>query len=113
MDLFNATPTEPKPLPLNKKISDLRRRFGYTQEQFAAKLGIKRSLLGAYEEGRAEPSMDTLIKIRVMYRLPSVESLFTNEKPVPATTEADMMYRKYIGLKNEDRIKVDQILNNS
>lgn len=46
-----------------KKIRSIRRFLGDTQESFAAKIGIKRSLLGAYEEGRAEPSLSTMIKI--------------------------------------------------
>jgi transcriptional regulator with XRE-family HTH domain len=42
-------------LGLNIKL--FRKKKGLTQEQLAEKLGIKRSLLGAYEEGRAEPSL--------------------------------------------------------
>ena len=38
----------------------LRKLRGWTQEEFAAKLDIKRSLLGAYEEERAEPRIDVL-----------------------------------------------------
>ncbi len=37
--------------------------MGHTQEQFANEVGIKRSLVGAYEEGRAEPRLQTLTKI--------------------------------------------------
>ena len=33
---------------------------GWTQEEFANKLKIKRSLVGAYEEERAEPRLDVL-----------------------------------------------------
>jgi transcriptional regulator with XRE-family HTH domain len=38
----------------------LRKLRGWTQEEFASKLGIKRSLIGAYEEERAEPRTDVL-----------------------------------------------------
>ena len=44
-------------------IKTLRKKAGYTQEQFAEKVGIKRSLIGAYEEARAEPRLQTLTKI--------------------------------------------------
>lgn len=44
-------------------IKSLRKKFGYTQEQFAQKVGIKRSLIGAYEEARAEPKLQTLLAI--------------------------------------------------
>ena len=33
------------------------------QEQLANKIGINRSMIGAYEEGRAEPKMQTLLNI--------------------------------------------------
>ncbi len=43
-----------------QNLKYLRKLRGWTQEEFAAKLGIKRSLIGAYEEGRAEPRTDVL-----------------------------------------------------
>ena len=44
----------------NKNLKYLRKLRGWTQEEFANKLDIKRSLLGAYEEERAEPRIDVL-----------------------------------------------------
>lgn len=44
----------------NQNLRYLRKLRGWTQEEFARKLGIKRSLLGAYEEERAEPRIDVL-----------------------------------------------------
>jgi transcriptional regulator with XRE-family HTH domain len=43
-----------------KNLKYLRKLRGLTQEEFAMKLNIKRSLLGAYEEERAEPRIDVL-----------------------------------------------------
>jgi transcriptional regulator with XRE-family HTH domain len=43
-----------------KNLKYLRKLRGLTQEEFATKLNIKRSLLGAYEEERAEPRIDVL-----------------------------------------------------
>lgn len=48
---------------ISKNIKFLRNVKGYTQEQLAEKLGIKRSLLGAYEEARADPRLNTLLKL--------------------------------------------------
>lgn len=45
---------------INENIRFLRKHLDLTQEQFAAKLGVKRSLIGAYEEGRAEPRIELL-----------------------------------------------------
>ena len=47
----------------------LRKLRGWTQEEFANKLRIKRSLLGAYEEERADPRMDVLEAVADMFKL--------------------------------------------
>lgn len=45
---------------INENIRSVRRHLSLTQDQFAQRLGIKRSLVGAYEEGRAEPRLELL-----------------------------------------------------
>lgn len=48
---------------VSDNIRYLRKLKGFTQEQFAERIGIKRSLLGAYEEARANPNeiyLDTM-----------------------------------------------------
>lgn len=47
----------------------LRKLQGYTQATLAEKLGLKRSLIGAYEEGRAEPKISTLQKLATLFHL--------------------------------------------
>jgi transcriptional regulator with XRE-family HTH domain len=53
----------------NKNLKYLRKLRGWTQEEFAQKLRIKRSLLGAYEEERADPRMEVLEMVADMFRL--------------------------------------------
>lgn len=48
---------------INENIRFLRKQLGLTQDQFAQRLEIKRSLVGAYEEGRAEPRLELLQKM--------------------------------------------------
>jgi transcriptional regulator with XRE-family HTH domain len=52
-----------------KNLKYLRKLRGWTQEEFATKLKIKRSLLGAYEEERAEPRIDVLETIGDIFKL--------------------------------------------
>lgn len=52
-----------------KNLKYLRKLRGWTQEEFAHKLKIKRSLLGAYEEERAEPRIDVLETVSDIFRL--------------------------------------------
>src|SRR5690349_23883694 len=52
-----------------KNLRYLRKLRGWTQEEFANKLKIKRSLVGAYEEERAEPRLDVLQNICSIFKL--------------------------------------------
>ena len=52
-----------------KNLKYLRKLRGWTQEEFAAKLKIKRSLLGAYEEERAEPRIEVLEIVGDLFKL--------------------------------------------
>ena len=45
---------------VSENIRYLRKLNGLTQEQFSRKINIKRSLLGAYEEGRANPNQQNM-----------------------------------------------------
>ncbi|HVX49803.1 MAG TPA: LexA family transcriptional regulator [Chitinophagaceae bacterium] len=52
-----------------KNLRYLRKLRGWTQEEFAAKLKIKRSLIGAYEEERAEPRLDVMETMCSIFKL--------------------------------------------
>lgn len=52
-----------------QNLKYLRKLRGWTQEEFANKLGIKRSLIGAYEEERADPRIDILEIVSDIFKL--------------------------------------------
>ena len=52
-----------------KNLKYLRKLRGWTQEEFSTRLGIKRSLLGAYEEERAEPRIEVLETVSEIFKL--------------------------------------------
>ncbi|HXR82817.1 MAG TPA: LexA family transcriptional regulator, partial [Hanamia sp.] len=52
-----------------RNLKYLRKLRGWTQEEFANKLGIKRSLIGAYEEERADPRLDVLEIISEIFKV--------------------------------------------
>ena len=77
---------------VTSNIRFLRKKTGFTQAQLAEQLDIKRSLVGAYEEGRAEPKLSTLVNIARLFSI-SLDELITldlsnpdskNRKPMPA-----------------------------
>lgn len=59
-----------------KNLRYLRKLRGWTQEEFANKLGIKRSLVGAYEEERAEPRLEVMEAICHIFKLNLEDFLF-------------------------------------
>jgi transcriptional regulator with XRE-family HTH domain len=63
---------------VSNNIKYLRRLNGLTQEQFARKIGIKRSLLGAYEEARANPNLTNLKNMAHAFGI-SVDNLLKND----------------------------------
>lgn len=62
---------------ISQNIKFLRKKKGLTQQAFADEIGIKRSLVGAYEEDRADPKYDLLKKIAIYFDI-SVDD-FINE----------------------------------
>ncbi|WP_353719546.1 helix-turn-helix domain-containing protein [Dyadobacter sp. 676] len=83
---------------VSNNIKYLRRLNGLTQEQFARKIAIKRSLLGAYEEARANPNLTNLKNMAAAFGV-SVDNLLKNdlrklretpEMSLPLTTSRPM-----------------------
>lgn len=65
-----------------KNLRFLRKLRGWTQEQFANKISIKRSLLGAYEEERAEPRIETLQTVCTLFKL-SMDDILLKDLDIP------------------------------
>lgn len=61
-----------------KNFKYLRKLRGWTQEDFANKVGIKRSLVGAYEEERAEPRLEIIEVVCSLFKL-SMEDVFLKD----------------------------------
>ncbi len=78
----------------------LRKLRGWTQEEFAVKLGIKRSLIGAYEEERADPRLDVLEMIAEIFKL-SLDELFL--KDLSAESGSYLMKRRKQKMMSADR----------
>lgn len=61
-----------------QNLKYLRKLRGWTQEEFAGKLGIKRSLVGAYEEERADPRLEVLESVSDIFKVTLDELLLQN-----------------------------------
>ncbi|MBS1559127.1 MAG: LexA family transcriptional regulator [Bacteroidetes bacterium] len=83
---------------LNENIRTLRKKIQLTQDELAQKLGIKRSLVGAYEEGRAEPRAELLQKMASLFGI-TMEALISTD-----LTKGDNKPRASYQRGNEVRI---------
>ncbi len=54
---------------VNKNLKHLRLRQELTQKQFAETLGLKQSVIGAYEEERATPPLNVLLDVCSRYKI--------------------------------------------
>ncbi len=81
-------------------LKHLRKLRGWTQEEFANKLNIKRSLIGAYEEERADPRLDVLEIVADMFKLSLDELLL---KDVSNTGSSYLMKRRQQKMMTSDR----------
>ena len=63
---------------ISQNIKHLRKSKGWTQGEFAEKIEIKRSLVGAYEEGRADPRLNNLLNMSRLFKVP-VDTLISKD----------------------------------
>ena len=61
---------------LGERIAALRRRAGISQAELAQRLQISASAMGMYEQGRREPSVDTLVAMAEEFQV-SLDFLLT------------------------------------
>lgn len=54
---------------MGDRLSELRRDFGYTQEDLSLLLKINRSSISNYEQGINEPSLSTIVKLANLYNV--------------------------------------------
>jgi len=83
-----------------QNLKYLRKLRGWTQEEFANKLHIKRSLVGAYEEERADPRLDVLEIVADMFKLSLDELLL---KDISNTSDNYMAKRRQQKMMSADR----------
>lgn len=71
---------------LSANIKFLRKQEKLTQAEFALKIGVNRSVIGAYEEGRAEPKLQTLQAISDFFGL-TIDQIVNTDQSQPEQAE--------------------------
>ena len=90
---------------VNKNLRFLRNKHGFTQKQFAEKLGVKQSSIGAYEEERATPPLPCLLDVSEMFGV-SMDVL--TRKDLSRIPEAEWKTQKFKRGDNVLAITVDK-----
>ena len=62
---------------LADKITDLRKKNGWSQEELAGKLGVSRQSVSKWENGIVDPSTSNLLALAKLYGI-SAEALLQN-----------------------------------
>lgn len=69
-----------------ESIRILRKEKGWTQEQLADAVGVKRAVISKYESGMVSPSFDMIQKIAAALNVP-ITSLMTQDATVDTSTD--------------------------
>lgn len=85
----------------NQNLKYLRKLRGFTQDEFAQKLSIKRSLVGAYEEERAEPNYEVLETVSDLFKI-SIDDLL--RKDLSETKGSYLAKRRHLKMNADSNI---------
>ena len=98
---------------IGKKLQDLRKQSGFTQDYVAEKLGVSPQAVSKWENDIACPDIMTLPNIANLYGI-SIDELFKNEdvqsnvkfEKNEHVNEEDLVLRIYVDTVNGDKVKV-------
>lgn len=54
-------------IAVSRRLKKAREESGLTQKEVSDKLGLKKTTLSGYENGKSEPSMETLVQLANLY----------------------------------------------
>ena len=79
---------------LGARIAALRREAGYSQAELAKQLKISPSAMGMYEQGRREPSVDTLVALSRVLQVSTDYLLTGTPNPQEQTALEEILLRR-------------------
>ena len=99
---------------IGKKLYDLRKQSGFTQDYVAEKLGVSAQAVSKWENDIACPDIMTLPKIAELYGI-TINELFKNEEvqskvkyeKTEKVNENELIFRVYVDTVNGDVVKVN------
>lgn len=85
---------------LHETIASLRRRQGWSQEQFAEQVGVSRQTVSKWETGASVPELEKLIAISQCFGVTVDQLLGTNveTQPISSLAGIETCWRRILGL---------------
>lgn len=94
------------------RIKQLRKEFGFTQQDLANKLNCSKSIIGLYENELRKPSMEILLKLSRIFDC-NIDYLLgvSNVRSIPDLDDLDIAFSDGIkGLNEENRETLKNIM---
>lgn len=99
---------------IGKKLYDLRKQSGFTQDYVAERLGVSAQAVSKWENDIACPDIMTLPNIAELYGI-TIDELFKNEEvhsnvkfeKTEKVNENELIFRVYVDTVNGDTVKVN------
>ena len=99
---------------IGKKLYELRKQSGFTQDYVAEKLGVSAQAVSKWENDIACPDIMTLPNIANLYGI-TIDELFKNEEvqsnvkyeKTEKVNENELIFRVYVDTANGDDVKVN------
>ena len=98
-------------MPFKDRLKLLREQKGLSQEELGKSVGLSKSTIGMYEQGRREPDSATLLKIANLFKvsvdffLESKESKRRAKNAEEIANKIKIILKGNSGLKNENLSK--------
>jgi transcriptional regulator with XRE-family HTH domain len=73
-------------IDIANRLYELRKRYNYSQEELADKIGVSRQAVSKWERAEASPDTDNLILLAKLYNV-SLDELLSTSEPVEASLE--------------------------
>lgn len=94
------------------RIKQLRKEFGFTQQDLASKLNCSKSIIGLYENELRKPSMEILLKLSRIFDC-NIDYLLgvSDVRSIPGLDDLDIAFSNGIkGLNEENRETLKNIM---
>ena len=94
------------------RIKQLRKEFGFTQQDLASKLNCSKSIIGLYENELRKPSMEILLKLSRIFDC-NIDYLLgvSDVRSIPDLDDLDIAFSNGIkGLNEENRETLKNIM---